>query len=378
MNSSNIRFPTWAEVDLKAVAHNFREIQRLAGPRTEILPVVKGDAYGHGMIAVARLLNKRGVNFFGVSDIAEAIELRSHGITKNILLFESTLPSDTRKIVQYHLTPTICTLELAAALNRWARKSHQPIDIHVEVDTGMGRLGVWHKDAGEFIAQLMRFPNLSIKGIYTHFPAAETDRRFTENQVKNLYNLVTSLDKQGLIVPYIHAANSMGVCGYKTRILNLARPGLMLYGLYPTQELRSRIHLKPVLSIKSKIMLVKKVTKGRSISYGRTFIAAKDMTVATLAIGYRDGYLRALSNKSSVIVGGQRCPVVGRVTMDQMMVDVSKVRSVKLGSTAIILGKEGKVSVSAEELADWAGTISYEIVCNLGSRLPRVYQSQRK
>lgn len=367
--------PTWAEVDLKAVESNYREIKRLAGKNTEILPVVKGDAYGHGMLRIAALLDRLGVKYLGVSDITEGIELREQGIKRNILLFESTLPSDTRKIIKYNLTPTICTLELASSLDRYARAANKRIDIHVDVDTGMGRLGVWHKEAQDFIAQLMQFKNLSIKGIYTHFPVAETNRRFTEGQVKNLYKLVTSLDKKGLVVPYIHAANSMGLCGYKTRILNLARPGLMLYGLYPTPSLKSQVRLKPVLSVRSRIMFIKKINRGRSISYGRTFIAKKNMVIATLAIGYRDGYFRCLSNKSHVIIQGSRCPVVGRVTMDQIMVDVSKLKSVKLGMDAIILGREGKASVSADELAYLAGTINYEIVCNLGNRIPRIYKS---
>ena len=365
--------PTWAEIELKAVEHNYKELKGLAGRHVEILPVVKGDAYGHGMRKISLLLDRLGVKIFGVSDMEEAVELRENGIKKKILLFESTLPSDTPLIVKYDLTPTICTMELAVTLNRYARKAGKRIDVHVEVDTGMGRLGIWHQEAPRFIADLMRLMNLSIKGIYTHFPVAETDRSFTQHQIRNLYRLVNVLDKKGMVIPYIHAANSMGLCGYGTRILNLARPGLMLYGLYPKSELKRKLFLRPVMSVKSTVMFVKRSAKGRSISYGRTFIAKKDMEIATLAIGYRDGYLRSLSNRSSVIIKGERCPVVGRVTMDQIMVDVSRLRTVQLGSKAVILGSQGKVSVTADELASWAGTISYEIVCNLGNRLPRVY-----
>jgi alanine racemase len=266
---------------------------------------------------------------------------------------------------------------LARALDRQARKHHRPIDIHVEIDTGMGRLGVWHEEATDFIGQLMRFPNLSIKGLYTHFPVAESDRNFTENQINHLYRVVTSLDKKGLVIPYIHAANSMGLYGYRTRILNLVRPGLMLYGLYPQPQLKKMIDLKPVLSVKSKIMFIKKVAKGRSISYGRTFIARKDMTVATLPIGYRDGYFRSLSNQAFVIVAGYRCPIVGRVTMDQIMIDVSRVRGIKLGMNVTVLGREKKAEVSADELAALAGTINYEIVTSLGNRLPRIYKATK-
>ncbi len=370
------RLLSWAEVNLEAFRHNLKELQKFTGRHTEFLPVIKGDAYGHGMIEVALLLDAAGVNFFGVSDVEEGVLLRKSGIKKNILLFESTLPEQSQRIADYDLTPTICTYDLAATLNRYAKVMGKKIDIHVEVDTGMGRLGIWHKEAEEFITRLVRENmNLSIKGIYTHFPAAESDRRFTRLQIKNLYNVVKRLDKKGVVVPYIHAANSMGIVGYKTKILNLARPGLMLYGLYPDDHLKKKIRLKAVLSVKSRVMFVKDVAKGRSISYGRTFIAKKNMSIATLAIGYRDGYLRALSNKSAVLIDGKRCPVVGRVTMDQIMVDVSKIKNLKAGTEAVILGSHGKSEVSAEELASLAGTINYEIVCHLGNRLPRIYKN---
>ena len=365
---------TIAHVDLKAIRHNFLQIKRLAGPHTEILCVVKGDAYGHGMVKVSALLDKLGANFFFVSDIEEGILLRKNRIIKPILLFESTLPSHARQIVDYNLTPTICTLELANSLNRYAKARGRRIDIHIDVDTGMGRLGVWHEEAFEFIQKVNRLANLSIKGIYTHFPVADTNRTFTRNQMKHLYELISRLDKIGVVVPYIHAANSLGLIHYKTKLLNLVRPGLMLYGLYPSPRLKHKITLKPSLSVQSKIVFLKKVRRGQGISYGHTFIARQNMTVATLAIGYRDGYLRCLSNQASVLIDGKRCPIVGRVTMDQIMVDVSKVKSVKVGTTAVILGTQKQNSISADELAEYAGTISYEIVCSLGNHLPRVYR----
>ena len=401
MSLLNSHASTWAEVDLNAIRHNFQEIKRLAGPHTEILCVVKGDAYGHGMLEVSALLDRLGANFFGVSDLEEGIVLRKNGITKPILLFESTLPAHARQIVDYNLTPTICTIELAYSLNRYAKTRGRRIDIHIDVDTGMGRLGVWHEEAFEFIQKVNRLANLSIKGIYTHFPVADTDPRFTKNQMKHLYALVSRLDKMGVVVPYIHAANSMGLVNYtdlhpnsysqvkvstdynnifgevsKTHLLNLVRPGLMLYGLYPSPRLKKKIRLKPALSVQSKIVFLKNVRRGRGISYGHTFIAPKDLTVATLAIGYKDGYLRCLSNRAFVLIGGQRCPIVGRVTMDQIMVDVSKLKSLKVGTTAVILGKQKGNFISADELAKYAGTISYEIVCSLGNHLPRIYKTK--
>lgn len=365
---------TWAEVDLNAIRHNYNQIKRLAGKYNAVLCVVKGDAYGHGMIKVAALLDQLGLGFFAVSDIEEGILLRKNGIKQPILLFESTLPEQARWIVDYNLTPTICTWELARHLNNYAKSQGQRLDIHMEIDTGMGRLGVDYKEAFEFIQRVNRLQHLSIKGLFTHFPVAEMDRVFTKKQIVLLHDLVVRLDKAGLVVPYIHAANSMGVIGYQTRILNLIRPGLMLYGLPPVSGPLKNVRLKPALSVKSKVVFIKNIAKGQGISYGHTFVAKRPMRIATLAIGYKDGYLRGLSNKAFVLLGGKRCQVLGKVTMDQIMVDVTRVPAVRVGSPAVILGRQGKATITADELAVHANTISYEIICSLGNNLPRVYR----
>ena len=390
--TNNNNYLTWAEIDLKALKFNLKQITRLAGknkftlktrPRSKniikgidlIMPVIKADAYGHGMGPIASLLNKEGVGFFGVSDINEGVALRQVGIKKPILLFESTLAECAQTIVDYKLTPTVCTLELAKSLNEYAQKKKTKVDIHVKVDTGMGRLGIWHEEAYEFIQELHKCCNLRIMGIFTHFPAADTDKKFTQTQLKCLYDLVTRLDQSGLVIPYIHAANSVGLAGYETHIVNLSRPGIMLYGLYPHLSLSKKICLKPVLKVNSRVIFLKEIKKGRSISYGRTFFTKKDMLVATIPIGYNDGYFRAFSNKSFVLIEGLRCPVIGRVTMDQIMIDVSHLSKVKLGTPVVILGAQKKEFISADELAEYADTINYEIVCSLGNRLPRVYRS---
>lgn len=381
---------TWCEIDLKAVKNNLKVLKKCAEknkfqlptrPRkkgsensAQILAVIKADAYGLGIERIAKLLVKEKVDFLGVSDVKEGIRLRKIGIKKPILLFESTLKQFAKQIVDYKLTPTICTMSLAQELNRYALKTKKQVDIHVKVDTGMGRLGVWHEGAQEFIFKLHRLKQLRIMGIFTHFPAADSDKNFTQKQMGHLYDLVTSLDKKGLVIPYIHAANSMGLAGYQTHILNLARPGLMLYGLYPHWSLQKKVKLKPALSVYSRIIFVKDVEKGRSISYGRTFLTKRKMKIATIPIGYNDGYFRILSNKSEVLIGRQRCQVVGRVTMDQIMVDVTHIKNVREGDPVVILGKQGKEEITADELADLAQTINYEIICSLGSRLPRIYQ----
>ncbi len=377
---------TWVEIDLKAVKRNYQTLFKIAHEQfkgqsshvknpPQIMAVVKADAYGHGMLKVAEVLDKLNIFYFGVSNVNEGRLLREHGIERPILLFETTLPFQVREVVELRLTPTVCTLEFARALNVYARSLKRQIDIHVKVDTGMGRLGVWHTEAPRFIEDVLKLSHLSIKGLYTHFPIADTDPAFTKSQVEQLNQLVKQLDQKAQVVPYIHAANSIGLVGYKTDILNLARPGLMLYGLYPTEAYQSKIALSPVMTVKSRVMMIKKIDKGSGISYGHTFVAKKPLTIAVLPIGYSDGYLRGLSNKAAVLVNGKKCPIIGRVTMDQIIIDVTAVKNVRLGQEVTVLGREGKQSVTAEDLGRVANTINYEIVCSLGSRCPRIYKA---
>ncbi|MCB9757398.1 MAG: alanine racemase [Candidatus Omnitrophica bacterium] len=379
MKKSPEPFLSWVEIDCAALRHNFKVLKKNA---VEILPVIKADAYGHGMIAVADVLDRLGAKIFGVSDVVEGMELRRYGFKNDILLLESPLPAFVADIVTCGLTPSVCTLELARALNKEAGDRGQKVKVHIKVDTGMGRLGVWHLEAAEFIRLVSGFPNLIVEGVFTHFPLADSDSNYTRQQLKHLTNLTEALGDLKQCVRYIHAANSVGLLAipHKLRgglggILNMARPGLMLYGLYPREELRKKIKLKPVMSVKTHVLYVKILQKGRGVSYGHTYVAKKDRKVATLAIGYSDGYFRSLSNKAYVLIADQRCPVLGNVTMDQIMVDVTAVKKVKAGDIAVVLGADKKNKISAEELGVFAGTINYEIVCNLGNRLEREYHS---
>ncbi len=383
----------WVEVDLKAIRHNFQRIQRLVNQkRTErrqtqsakeahaktpqILAVVKADGYGHGMLQVADQIQKMGVDFFGVSELHEGISLRRHRIKTSILILESPLPNQIKDIVDHNLRVTICTMASANALNTYARSVKKKAVVHIKVDTGMGRLGVWHTEALGFIQRVKRLKHVQVEGMYTHFPVADTNTTFTQNQIHQFSQVVAALDQEGESVPYIHAANSAGLGGFATRIFNLVRPGLMLYGLYPSDKIRSVLKLQPAMSVKARVLYVKDIEKGRSVSYGQTFIAPRKMRVATVPIGYNDGYMRMLSNKSAVLINGCRCPVLGRVTMDQLVVDVSRAGMVKMGDEVVVLGRQGKQDVSADELACLAQTINYEIVCSLGNRLPRVYKEK--
>jgi alanine racemase len=364
---------TRAEIDLKAVRQNFRQLKRLAG-KTGILAVVKADAYGHGAVEVSRALVSAGVDWLGVSDAAEGIVLRQNGIKKPILLFESILPRFIREIVDHRLTPTVCTMEMARALSRYAQKKKRTVGVHVKVDTGMRRLGVWYSGAAGFIEEVHRLPGVTVEGLYTHFPLADRDRRFTLKQLAILEDILCALKKKDIAIRHVHAANSMGLIGFPHPVLTLARPGVMVYGLPPSLALRSKVALKPAMSVKTRVIFLKEILPGEGISYGHTFVASRPMKVATLAIGYHDGYFRALSNKAHVLIGGRKCPVLGTVTMDQTMVDVTHLNSVKPGDEAVVLGAQPPNSVTADDLAYWAGTINYEIVCNLGNLLPRVFK----
>ena len=376
--------PTWCEIDLKALAYNFEQLQKLAAKNMSrslgIMPVIKADAYGHGMIQVAECLRECGCKYWAVSNASEGLRLRATGFKEKILLFETTLVSEAKEIVEYQLTPTVTTLEMAHALDHCAHQAGIQIPVHIKIDTGMGRLGVNEEQALDFVQTLQaQCPNLILEGIYTHFPVADSDRDFTLGQMRRFRDLVYSLENQFITFSFVHAGNSMGLGDYKSDLFNLARPGIMLYGVYPLEDLKNKVHLKPVMSVKTRIIFVQTIAKGRGISYGHTFKAKEDITVAVLPIGYSNGYLRSLSNKAFVLVAGVRCPVVGRVTMDQIIVDVTAAtlsgRIPKIGDEAVIMGDQKGASVSVDEVALWAGTISYEILCSLGNHQPRVYHS---
>ena len=385
LNYETVTNPSaWCEIDLKALAHNFEQLQKLASKNMShtlgIMPVIKADAYGHGMTQVAQCLRECGCKYWAVSNVSEGLHLRATGFKEKILLFESTLVSEAKEIVKYELTATVPTLEMAHALNDCAQQAGIQIPVHIKVDTGMGRLGVNEDQSLAYVEALRQeCPHLILEGIYTHLPVADTDRDFTISQMRRFRDMVYALENQFITFSFVHAGNSMGLGDYKSELFNFARPGIMLYGVYPREDLKEKVHVKPVMSVKTRIIFVQTIAKGRGISYGHTFKAKEDITVAILPIGYSNGYLRSLSNRAFVLVEGVRCPVVGRVTMDQTIVDITAVtlsgRIPKTGDEVVIMGKQKDSSITADELAQWADTISYEILCSLGSRLPRVYHS---
>ncbi|MFZ5800614.1 MAG: alanine racemase [Candidatus Omnitrophota bacterium] len=366
--------PTWVEINLKAIEHNFRLIKRIVGKNVKVLCVVKADAYGHGMLEVSRRLVKLKADYLGVASIEEGIELRRAGVHTPALLFENILPQFAEVVVKNNLTATVCDEAVAKALSRYCARHRGKAKVHLKVDTGMGRLGVWHEEALGFIKKILHLPGIFIEGMYTHFPCADSDTDFTQQQINDFKRLIKEVEGLGIKVPIYHVANSMGKIGFPQSHLDMVRAGLMLYGLYPHDSLKGKISLRPALTFKSKIIFLKHTPQGRSISYGRTYLCPAPSLIATLPVGYNDGYLRVLSNRSEVLYKGRRFSVVGRVCMDQLMVNLRDFYSARTGDTVTLVGREGREEISLEELARLAGTINYELACLLGGRARRVYR----
>ena len=366
--------PTFAEIDLRAMRYNLRKIRKIVGKETKILGVVKADGYGHGMEEVSRAILKEGVDYLGVASLDEARQLRSTGVKSKIIVLGLILPEEAGGVLKFNVTQTVSCLNVARALSRLGQRRRKNIKVHIKIDTGMGRIGFWHEEAIGFIRKIATLENLVIDGIFTHFPSAEDDAPFTKRQIRDFNSLIKDLGSHNIDIPIKHTSNSMALVGFKEARMNMVRPGLIMYGLYPRRDLVKKLGLRPVLKLKTKIVHVKPVSKGRSVSYGRAYIAKKDTRIATIPLGYGDGYSRHLSNRASVLIRGRRAPIVGRVCMDMTMVDVGHIKGVRPGDEVVLIGSQGKQRIRAEELAEIIGTIPYEVVCNIGRRVPRVYK----
>jgi len=362
--------PTWAEVDLNALEYNFNQVKKAVSPGTRILATIKADAYGHGLIPVARKLARCGADYFGVASIDEGIKLRKSGINTPVLILGLILKEDIPAVLKNKLIPTVCSYDQASEFDRLGRKLGRKVLLHIKVDTGMGRIGVDHVEAFDLIRKIHRLKFAGIEGIFTHFAFADMDRDFTSRQITLFNRLIARLKDNGINIPLVHSANSMGVLAYRNSHFNMVRPGLVLYGLYPAEKLRVR--LKPVLSLKTRVVYIKSVPRGTGISYGHIYSTKSKTAVITLPIGYGDGYPRNLSNIAPLLIKGERFKICGRICMDQIMADVGDFK-VRLGDEVVLIGSQGRNRITSEELAGLSGTISYEIVCGLGSRIPRVY-----
>jgi len=369
----------WVEIDLNNLRHNFRILRaRAKRSGAGLLAIVKADAYGHGMAEVARTLSREGVNFFGVATLEEALRLRAVCPGAKILVLGSFHADQVAQYMGAGIRPTLSSIEDLKVFEK-AVRGRRPYPVHVKVDTGMGRLGVWHGEALKLFMELRRSTRVELEGVYTHFSSADdADGFFTRLQMHRFETVLEKLRAMGLKPRYAHAANSMGLAKYEHPHLDLVRPGILLYGLNPSKTWKPPQLLKPVMSLKARISFLKEVGEGQPVSYGRTYQTSKPTRIATLPVGYSHGYRVGLSNKGSVVVKGKRCPVVGRVTMDQTLVDVGKVPGVRRWDVVTLLGRDGKGRVTAEELAKELDTIPYEIVCGIHSRIPRFYKGLKR
>jgi alanine racemase len=367
----------WAEVDLSALRENLAWLRDRIGPDVKIMTVVKADAYGHGLKQIAALLMQSGTDIFGVANLAEARSIRSVGKGWPILMLGACLPDEVETAVRDDVMPTISTFEEAQWFSQAAIKLHKTVEAHLKVDTGMGRLGVAADQALELITRILSLPDFKLQGIYTHYAAVEDNAEVSRRQARQFRQLVTQLPPAGIQVPLVHANSSGGLVYEPDTVFNLVRPGLLVYGIVaPASRQPSSpwpTHLRAALSFKCRVSLVKDIPKGKALSYGHTFQAPRPMRVATLTAGYGDGYLRSGSNRASVLVGGQRCPVLGNITMDQMIVDVGRTPQARAGDEAVLIGGQGSAEITAVELAAWCQTIPWEVLTSITYRVPRLY-----
>ncbi len=371
------RRPTWAEIDLDALARNLNAIRAEVGPEVSVMAAVKADAYGHGAAACARRLESESVDWFGVAMPEEGIELREAGIGKPILCLGGFWPGQELACLRQRLTLVVYRRDMIEALDRAARVAGLLANIHVKIDTGMGRLGVRCDEVGQFCDALSQHQSVRVDGLMTHLAAADDPAHedFTNDQLKRFQQAVNLFRERGFAPTYVHAANSAAAFAYPQARGNMVRPGGTLYG-FRRDVLPPKIkasQLRPVMSLRSRIMLLKTVGKGEKLGYGCTFETERPSLIATVPIGYDDGFRRALSNRGRVIVAGTFAPVVGRVSMDLTLVDVTDVPGVSLHDQVTLLGADGPLSITAEDLAELAATISYEITCGVSSRVPRIY-----
>ncbi|MFH1683298.1 MAG: alanine racemase [Candidatus Margulisiibacteriota bacterium] len=361
---------TYAEISLSAIQHNIGEIRKLLKPQVKYMAVVKANAYGHGAIAVSRAAVEAGADFLAVANLLEALELRDAGIVSPILILTESPTSVMDEIIQYDLTQTVYSFSEAKALSDEANKRKKNASVHVKVDTGMGRVGVLPSEAVAFITKISSLKGLDLEGIFTHFAKAEDPKdNFTQDQFQKFSQVISKVDH----IPIKHSANSAAVLFHPETHLDMVRVGLLMYGLHPQGNSQRRLNLKPALSFKSRVTYIKKISAGTPVSYGSTYVAPIDTTIATIPVGYADGFSRRLSNRGQVIIRGKRYPVVGMVTMDMTMVDVGSSK-VEVGDEVVLIGEQNGQVISADEVATLENTISYEVVCGIGKRAPRIYK----
>lgn len=373
----------WAEVDLNAIAHNVRELRRITRPGARFMAAVKANAYGHGMVEAASVVLKNGADELGVARIEEGIELREAGIDAPVLIFGHTPASMNKELIQFNLRPTVFSCQTAERLSAMAVTNDAHVKIHLKIDTGMGRLGMLpdglspakNKETIHNVIRISKLPSIEIEGIYTHFASADfLDKTYAKRQFDLFLEFIDQLHRAGVDVPIKHAANSAAVIDLPETHLDMIRAGISVYGLYPSDKVdKRRITLKPAMEMKARIIHLKQVPSGFNVSYGSTYETITPTTIATVPVGYGDGYSRLSSAGGYMLVRGERAPVAGRVCMDLTMIDVGHIPDVSLGDEVVIFGRQGSAYVSIDEVAAIWHTINYEVVTTVASRVPRMY-----
>jgi alanine racemase len=366
--------PTFCFIDLDALRWNFRQIRSKVGTEVKVLAMVKANAYGHGAQAVAEALAAEGSDAFGVATVEEALELRQSGIRQPIIVLAGVYPEQVDKFLENRLTPVVHEIQTLRSVEAAVQSRGARLNIHLEVDTGMGRTGFLADDIDLWLPELTKLKALRLEGVFSHFSDAESaNEGYTQNQLRNFLSVIQRLRGAGISPPLVHMAKSAAIVTVPASHFAMVRPGLALYGIYPSPACSKEITLKPVLSWKTRILQLKQVPEGSSLGYGRTFATRRESLIATLPVGYGDGYQRILSNQAVVLVRSARAPVVGRISMDLTMIDVTDIGETNQGDEVVLLGRQGDAEISADEMAAWSNTISYEILTSIGARVPRIY-----
>jgi alanine racemase len=372
------KYRSWVEVDLDNFISNLKEIKRLIGPQVDFMQAVKADAYGHGAIEISNIALKNGAKMLGVANADEGVQLRISGIAAPIVILGPSTAAEIEQIIKYNLTPSVSDADFAKKLHKTLEKSGHKLPVHIEVDTGMGRGGTMHSEALKLIQEISKLPNIELTGIFSHFAASEVMLPYNDQQWQLFSDLLADLQRWGINIPIRHIDNSGAILNYPEFKLNMVRPGLMTYGIYPSVETQSKAKLAPVMSFKTSVVLLKDFPEGYGIGYGSAYVTQKQTRIATIPVGYGDGYAFILSNQGEALIRGKRAPVVGRISMDMCTIDVTHIPDCVVGDEVVLLGKQGKEYISANEIAAKAKTISYEVLCALGKRAPRIFLRKGK
>ena len=365
-----------ALIDLDALEYNIKSIRKKTPEGTGIIGVIKADAYGHGSVEVAQVLLENGVDWFAVAVVDEGLNLRKHGINAPILLLGYTPELRFEDVINNGFIQTMYSYEMAEKLSKTAVRLGKTAVVHIKIDTGMGRIGYRVNDeAADEIVRISKLPGIEVNGMFTHFAASdEADKAYTNMQFERFMKMDKMLKDRGLNIPIRHAANSAAIMDIDSMMLNMVRPGIILYGAYPSDEVvKENLDLRPVMSIKTHVSFVKEVEKGDCISYGRTYTAPDKRKIATIPVGYADGFIRAYAKEGKVLIKGKFAPIVGRICMDQFMVDVTDIDDVKINDEVVLMGTQGENSITADDIAKALNTINYEVFCTLSKRVPRQY-----